>query len=77
MTGAGTGEQEREPGIYTGGVKSIHEHTAWVSFPNTEMKLTVILRVDQGTDQKSSYWSYEFSLQIQFSLKHFRISMIL
>ena len=55
MMGAGTGEQEREPGIYTGGVKSIHEHTAWVSFPNTEMKLTVILRVDQGTDQKSSY----------------------
>ena len=55
MMGAGTGEQEREPGIYTGGVKSIHEHTAQVSFPNTEMKLTVILRVDQGTDQKSSY----------------------
>ena len=55
MTGAGTGEQERGPGIYTGGVKSIHEHTAQVSFPNTEMKLTVILRVDQGTDQKSSY----------------------
>ena len=50
--------QEREPGIYTGEVKSIHEHTAWVSFPNTEMKLTVILRVDQGKDQKSSYWSY-------------------
>ena len=55
VMGARTGEQEREPGIYTGGVKSIHEHTAWVSFPNTEMKLTVILRVDQGTDQKSSY----------------------
>ena len=45
MTGAGTGEQEREPGIYTGGVKSFYEHTARVSFPNTEMKLTVILRV--------------------------------
>ena len=58
VTGVGTGEQEREPGIYTGRVKSIHEHTAQVSFPNTEMKLTVILRVDQGTDQKSSYWSY-------------------
>ena len=56
--GTGTGEQEREPGLYTGGVKSIHEHTAWVLFPNTEMKLTVILRVDQGTDQKSRYWSY-------------------
>ena len=53
--GTGTGEQEREPGLYTGGVKSIHEHTAWVSFPNTEMKLTMILRVEQGTDQKSSY----------------------
>ena len=41
--GAGTGEQEREPGIYTGGVKSIHEHTAQVSSPSTEMKLKVIL----------------------------------
>ena len=35
VTGAGTGEQEREPGIYTGGVKSFYEHTARVSFPNT------------------------------------------
>ena len=36
-------------------VRSFHEYTARVSFPNTEMKLTVTLRVDQGTDQKSSY----------------------
>ena len=35
VTGAGTGEQEREPGIYTGGVKSFYEHTARVSFPIT------------------------------------------
>ena len=56
--GAGTGEQESESGMCIGGVKSLHEHTARVSFPNTEMKLIVILRVDQGTDQKSSYWIY-------------------
>ena len=74
---AGTGKQEREPDIYTSGLKSLHEHAAWVSSPNTEMKLTVILRVDQGTDQKTSYFSYLFSLQIHFSLKHFRISIIL
>ena len=43
MTRAGTGEQEMEPGMYTGGVKSIHEHTAQVSSPSTEMKLKVIL----------------------------------
>jgi len=30
VTRAGTGEQETEPGMYTGGVKSIHEHTARV-----------------------------------------------
>lgn len=51
MTRAGTGKQEMEPGMYTGRVKSIHEHAAWVSSPKTEMKLIVILRVDQGTDQ--------------------------
>ena len=55
---AGTGEQEREPDIYTSGLKSLHEHAAWVSSSNTEMKLTVTLRVDQGTDQKTSYFSY-------------------
>ena len=55
---AGTGEQDREPDIYTSGLKSLHEHAAWVSSPNTEMKLTVILRVGQGTDQKTSYFSY-------------------
>ena len=48
--GTGTGEQEREPGLYTGGVKSIHEHTAQVSFPNTEMKLKMIL---SGTRHRS------------------------
>ena len=57
MAWAGTGEQEREPGMRTGGVKSLHEHTAQVLSPNTEMKLTVILRVDQGTDQMTSYFS--------------------
>ena len=58
MSGAGTGEQERKPGMYASGVKSLQEHTAQVSSPNTEMKLTVTLRVDQGTDQKTSYFSY-------------------
>ena len=56
--GAGTGEQEREPGMFTDGVESFPEHTAWTSSPNTEMKLTVILRVDQNMDQKSSYCNY-------------------
>ena len=41
--GAGTSEPEREPGMYTGGMKSLHQHTAQVSSPNTEMKLKVIL----------------------------------
>ena len=58
MSGAGTGEQKRKPEMYTSGVKSLHENTAQVSSPNTEMKLTVILRVDQNTDQKSSYCNY-------------------
>ena len=58
MTRAGTGEQETKPGMYTVRMRSIHEHAAWVSSPNTEMKLTVTLRVDQGTDQKTSYFSY-------------------
>ena len=58
VSGAGTGEQERKPGMYARGVKSLHEHTAQVSPTNTEMKLTVILRVDQDTDQKSSYCNY-------------------
>ena len=57
VSGAGTGEQERKPGMYASGVKSLQEHTAQVSSPNTEMKLTVILRVDQGTDQMTSYFS--------------------
>ena len=55
MTRAGIGEQETKPGMYTVRMRSIHEHAAWVSSPNTEMKLTIILRVDQGIDQKSSY----------------------
>ena len=58
VSGARTGEQERKPGMYTSGVKSLHEHTAQVSSPNTELKLMVILRVDQNTDQKSSYCNY-------------------
>ena len=58
VSGAGTGEQKRKPEMYTSGVKSLHENTAQVSSPNTEMKLTVILRVDQNTDQKSSYCNY-------------------
>ena len=58
VSGAGTGEQERKPEMYTSGVKSLHEHTALVSPTNTEMKLTVILRVDQNTDQKSRYCNY-------------------
>ena len=58
VSGAGTGEQERTPEMYTSGVKSLHEHTALVSPTNTEMKLTVILRVDQNMDQKSSYRNY-------------------
>ena len=57
-SGAGTGEQERKPGMYTSGMKSLYEHTAQVSSLNTEMKLMVILRVDQNTDQKSSYCNY-------------------
>ena len=52
MSGAGTGEQERKPEMYTSGVKSFHEHTAQVSPTNTEMKLTVILRVDQKHGSK-------------------------
>ena len=43
MTGAGTGEQERKPVMYTGGVKWLHEHAAQVSSPNTKMKLMAIL----------------------------------
>ena len=58
VSGAGTGEQKRKPEIYTSGVKWLHEHTALVSPTNTEMKLTVILRVDQNTDQKSRYCNY-------------------
>ena len=58
VSGAGTGEQERKPGMYASGVKSLQEHTAQVSSPNTEMKLTVILRVDQDIHQKSSYCNY-------------------
>ena len=58
VSGAGTGEQERKPEMYTSGVKSLHEHTAQVSPTNTEMKLTVILRVDKNTDQKLSYCNY-------------------
>ena len=57
-SGAGTGKQERKPGMYTSGVKSLHEHTAQVSSLNTEMKLMVILRVDQDRHQKSSYCNY-------------------
>ena len=39
----GTHEQEREPVMYTGGVKWLHEHAAWGSSPHTEMKLMAIL----------------------------------
>ena len=58
VSGAGTGEQERKPEMYTIGVKSLHEHTTQVSSPNTEIKLMVILTADQSTDQKSSYCNY-------------------
>ena len=43
VTGVGTCEQERKPGMYTGGVKWLHEHAARVSSPHTEMKLMAIL----------------------------------
>ena len=33
-SGAGTGEQERKPGMYTSGVKPLNEHTTQVSSPN-------------------------------------------
>ena len=52
VSGAGAGEQERKPEMYTSGVKSLHEHTAQVSPTNTEIKLTVILTADQNTHQK-------------------------
>lgn len=58
VSGAGTDEQERKPGMYASGVKSLQEHTTQVSSPNTEMKLTVILRIDQDIHQKSSYCNY-------------------
>ena len=40
----GTCEQERIPGMYTGGVKWLCEHAARVSSPHTEIKLMAILR---------------------------------
>ena len=62
VTGPGTCEQ-REPGMYTGGVKSLHESTARVSSSNTETKRMVILWVNQDTDQKSSYFFSGIELQ--------------
>ena len=47
--------------MYTGGMKLLHESTAWVSSSNTETKLMVILWVNQDTDQKSSYFFLELS----------------
>lgn len=43
VMGAEIGEQERVPGMYRGRVKSFQEQTAWVSSPNIEVKLMVML----------------------------------
>ena len=38
--------------MFTGGVEALPEHTAWISSPNTEMKLMLLRQKGTTEDEK-------------------------